>query len=410
MKKLRIFPLFCVIAVIFSLSACSIQKSISPYSFYKNAADNFDGDVVSMVLGKKLDGTASVMSPENSLKLRDALHDIKINNSRIALPIMICDLPEGFSARDVSEVLLESNDFTFFEGDLLYDGERLAIVYILREKRAEENEGVIVGALLSSADCKWSIGGADSCGADSLRDNFGEPSASEALVSEGIPDHAYAADNGDFALFVSAVNSVMTFSLDCSLLESNKALCEYAPYDDFDGFSDFAPVSGEPRDFDGAMALDENGIVIGDFSCPADIKVSELDGDISLAYCGTEPYDESDEDMAEYVSDTYLLLYKGRYFGIVQSFRKEEQSQGEAQMYLWSLYSRDDLLCDASLAGIPASQDMGSIEAVFSNADKRDSGDIGMYGICGSDGNQYFAIFIRSTDGRSTLIIQPYFL
>ncbi|MCI7767496.1 MAG: hypothetical protein MSJ26_05890 [Oscillospiraceae bacterium] len=402
--------MFCVIAMFFSLSACSLEKNISPYSFYKNAADNFDGDVVQTVLGKKLDGRASVMSDEYSMKLREALHDIRVNNSRIALPVMICDLPEGFSAQTVSEVPLDSKNFTFFEGDLLFGGEKLAIVYILREKRAEETQGVIVGALLSSADCKWSVGGADSCGIDKLRDNFGEPSASEALVSDGIPDHAYVADNGDFALFISSVSSVMAFSLDCSLLESNKTLCEYAPYDDFDGFSDLAPVSGEPRDFDGAMALGENGIVIGDFSCPADIMVSELGGDIGLAYYGTEPYDESDESMAEYVSDTYILLYKGRYFGIVQSYRKEEQPLSEARMYLWSVYSREDIFCDASLAGIPVSQDIDSIEAVFSNADRRDNGDMGMYSVCKADGSDYFAVYIRNADGRSTLIIQPYFI
>ena len=405
---MRIFPIFCVITMILSLSACSLERVHSPYALYLKVSDNFSGDVVGEVLGKRLDGSASEMSRENSQKLTEAIHDIRINNSRIALPVMLCDLPEGFSAEPVSEVPLESHDFSFFEGDLLYNGEKLAIVYIIREKRAEESQSVIVGALLSSSDCKWSVGEADVCGS-SLRDIFGEPSSSEPLASESVPDYAYIADNGDFALFISSVNSTMLFSLDCAQLENNKSLCAYAPYDDFNGFSELAPVSGEPREFDINAAFAENGIVIGDFSCPANIKISEIGGDIGLAYYETEPYDESDEAAEGYVSDTYLLLYKGRYFGIVQSFRKEGQPMDEGQMYVWTIYGREDIFCDASLAGIPVSQDIESIGAIFENSSRNEDGDVSMYGISKADGEQYFVIYIRDFEGRSTLMLMPYF-
>lgn len=394
--------------MVLSLSACSAEKPSSPYELYANAADNFGSDTVSKVLGKRLDGTASEMSPENSAKLSAAIRDIRINNSHFALPVMLCDLPEGFSAVTVKEHSLDSDAFRFFEGELLYDGEKLADVYIIRQKRAEESQSVIVGALLSSSVCKWSVGKADICGSD-LFDIFGEPSSRESLVSEGVPDYSYISGNGDFALFISSVNSVIVFSLDCSELENNRTLCEFAPYDDFGGFSELAPITGEPREFDGNMAFAENGVMIGADSCPANIKVSELGGDMGLAYYDTEPYNNSDESLAEYVSDIYLLLYKGRYFGIVQSFRKEEQPQSEGQIYLWMIYDRKDIFCDASLAGIPASQDSGSIEAAFSNSEKSENGDISMYGIAESEDRQYFAVYVRDENNRSTLMIKPFF-
>ena len=408
MKKLRIFPIFYIIAMILNLSACSVGMPSSPYELYANVADNFGSETVSKVLGKRLDGIASEMSPENSAKLSAAIHDIRINNSHFAFPVMLCDLPEGFSAVTVKEHSLDSDDFRFFEGELLYSGEKLADVYIIREKRANESQSVIVGGLLSSSVCKWSVGKADICGSD-LFDIFGEPSSQEPLVSEGVPDYAYISENGDFALFVSSVNSAIVFSLDCSELENNMTLCEYAPYDDFGGFSELAPITGEPREFDGNLSFAENGVVIGADSCPANIKVSELGGDMGLAYYGTEPYNDSDESLAEYVSDTYLLLYKGRYFGIVQSFRKEEQPQNEGQIYLWMIYDREDIFCDASLAGIPASQDTDSIEAAFTNSSKGEDGDISMYDIAESEGRQYFAVYVRDEKNRSTLMIQPFF-
>lgn len=398
-------------AALLSLTACLPAKEpASPYEQYAHVSDNFGSDAVEEILGARLNDSSKTMTAENSEKLRNAVHDIRINNSRIALPLMVCDLPEGFTVKYGDEYKFDSFDYTMFSSKLVYEGSELADAYIVRRSGTTEQEGAIIALMLESGSCKWSVGEADSCNIKTLENAFGEPSSSEALASEDGSDYSYIADSGEFALFIPSINCSVIFALNCTELEENSSLCEYVPYDDFEGMTDLPPVSGEKKNFDGAAAFSENGVVIGDFSCPANVTAGELENtDITLVYCSTEPYDEEEEKADGLVSDLYLLLYKGRNFGVCESVRKEEEPWEAAEMYLWFIHGRDDILCDISLAGIPVSQSKESLEDCFnlSYLDE-DSEDFLTYGKYDSRDSSYFVTYIRHSSGSSALLTEKF--
>ena len=412
MKKLKIFPLLAAIMTALSLTACLPEKKpVSVYEQYADVSENFGSDVVEGILGKKLGGTREVMNAENSEKFRSALHDIRINNSRIALPLMVCDLPEGFSVIYGDEYKLDGYDYSMFTGVLAFGESELGDVYIARQRGVSEQEGVIIGAMFNSDSCKWSVGEADSCDINALENAFGKPSGTEAIASENSSDHTYIADSGEFALFIPRINCAFVFAINCTQLEENKALCEYVPYDDFVGMTDLPPVSGEKTDFDGGAAFSEKGVVIGDFSCPANIAVGELENtDISLVYCETMPYTGVNVHNADsLIHDCYLVLYKGRYVGVCQSVRQEEESAENAPICFWRILDRESLPCDVSLAGIPASQTNESLEQclIFDFGDE-ESGKLGTEGLYEADGELYYVGYIRSSSGYSSLLTDRY--
>ncbi|MDY3791100.1 MAG: hypothetical protein SOZ56_01330 [Oscillospiraceae bacterium] len=411
MKKLKIFSLLAAIMTALSLTACLPEKKpVSVYEQYSDVSENFGSDVVEGILGKKLGGSREVMNAENSEKLRSALHDIRINNSRIALPLMVCDLPEGFSVIYGDEYKLDGYDYSMFTGVLAFGESELGDVYIARRRGVSEQEGVIIGAMFNSDSCKWSVGEADSCDINVLENAFGKPSGTESIASENSSDHTYIADSGEFALFIPRINCAFVFAINCTQLEENKALCEYVPYDDFVRMTDLPPVSGEKTDFDGGAAFSENGIVIGDFSCPANIAVSRLENtDISLVYYETKAGDGENESGENLVYDSYILLYKGRNIGVCQSVRKEEQPRAEAEMYLWLVSDRAGLPCDVSLAGIPVSESRDSLEKCFNfySIDPK-CDDFELYGLNSTGDKDYFVTYFRRGSGSSVLMIEKF--
>lgn len=355
------------------------------------------------------------MSAENSKKLRAAAADIRINNSRIALPLLVCDLPEGFLVQYGKGERLDSG-YLHFEGELIFGGERLetgdggaiinggeklADIAILKGNGLSEAEGVIYSMTLSSVVCSWSVGDADICTPSQLEGIFGTPSAAECLSDENVPDLFYISDSGEFVRFMPALSSVMIAALDCTRLEENKALCEYVPYTDFEGMQDLPPLTGEAKKFDAAAALSDDGVTIGDFSCAPYIPISEIGGDIGLIPLETAPMEDS-----ESVSDKYLLLYKGRYFGAVMAMRKPESPAGEGVIYAWYPADRKYLPCDASLAGIPVSQDTESLAAYFENSELKEDGSLVMFDTCEADGQKFFVFYTRS-GGISALVAEP---
>ncbi|MGN0637051.1 MAG: hypothetical protein ACI4J0_01660 [Huintestinicola sp.] len=397
-----------------TLTACLHEKEpLSPYELYSHTSDNIDSETIREAVGEELE-SVTVMSAENSEKFRAAVSDIRINNSRIALPVLVSDLPEGFQVQyEKGERLNE--DYMYFDGELIFGGERIAMsdggavikggekladLVLLKERRAGEAEGVIFSVTLSSDKCKWSAGEADICSPSELERIFGTPSA-EASSDENVPDLFYVSDSGEFARFMPAASSVMIASLDCTRLEENKALCKYVPYNDFDNMPDLPPLTGEPRRFEALSVLNDSAVTIGELSCAPYIPISELDGDISLIHRETAPIEDT-----ESVSDKYILLYKGRYFGSVTAMRKSHLPVGEGVIYAWFLNGREDIPCDASLAGIPVSADTQSIADHFENSELKDDGSLVMYEACELEG-QKFLVFYSRNSGISALITEP---
>ena len=90
---------------------------------------------------------AKIMSDENAAKLEEAFRNIRINNSRFALPMMIMALPKGFSVKidydDKSEKITE--DFCIYSGELYMDDEMCAYVTVMMREDSEEKYGIIFG-------------------------------------------------------------------------------------------------------------------------------------------------------------------------------------------------------------------------------------------------------------------------
>ncbi|MGN1100829.1 MAG: hypothetical protein ACI4RG_01460 [Huintestinicola sp.] len=404
----KITSMLSAAAIAISLTACLPEKQpVSVYEKYAHVSDNFGSDTAEKLLGKKLGVTSETMNAENSEKLRSALHDIRINNSRIALPLMICDLPEGFSVIYGDEYKLEGFDYSMFTGVLAFGESELGDVYIAHRNGLSEQEGVIIGAMVNSEGCKWSLGEAESSDIRSLENAFGKPSLTGSDVSGYGTSYTYVTDSGEVAMFIPMINNAFLFALNCTELEENKALCEYVPYNDFEGMSDLPPVTGDKEKFDVEAAFSEKGIVIGDFSCPANLTVSKLENtDLSLVYYETEEYSGEKEN---FVNDSYMLLYKGRNIGVCQSIRKEEQPREEAEMCLWFIAGRDDLPCDAALAGIPASQSRDSFENIFTYySTDLESNDFSLYGSYDSEDKEYFVTYMRRDNGRSVLMTEEF--
>ncbi len=405
--------IFAAFAALF-LTACHQEKvSLSPYEQYYHTAENIDSETICEAFGAEFENV-TVMSAENSEKLRAAAGDIRINNSRIALPLLVSDLPEGFRVQYGKGERLD-NDYMYFDGELIFGGERLetgdggaiikggeklADLTILKGSGMSETEGVIYSMTLSSDICKWSIGEADICSPAELERIFGTPSAAETLSDENVPDLFYVSDRCEFAGFMPSSSSVMIGSLDCTRLEENKAFCEYVPYNDFDNMTDLPPLTGEPKKFEALSVFKDAEVTIGDFSCAPYIPISSLEGDISLIPLETAPMEGT-----ENLSDKYLLLYKGRYFGMTTAMRKPDRSADEGMIYAWYLADRENLPCDASLAGIPVSQDTESLAAYFENGELKEDGSFVMYDICELEGQSVFVFYTRNS-GISALMIQ----
>lgn len=402
-----------IFAAVLLLTACQTKETPTPYEKYSHTADNIGTNLIE-AFDKELE-SLSIMSVENSEKLRSSLQDIRINNSRIALPLLVSDLPEGFMVQYGRGERLD-NDYTYFDGELIFGGERtempdggaiikngekLADAQILKGSGLSEPEGVIFAMTLSSDTCKWSIGEAEICTSSELERIFGIPSAAENISDENVPDLFYITDKGEYTRFMPAVSSVMIASLDCTRLEENKTLCEYVPYDDFDKMTDFPPITGEKEKFDALSVFKNSTVTIGEFSCPAYTPISSLSGDISLILQETAPIEDT-----ESVSDKYLLLYKGRYFGAVKAMRKASCPADEGVIFAWYISGRENLPCDVSLAGIPVSQDTESIAEHFENCEINEDGSLVMYEICEADGQKVLVFYSRSS-GISALITEP---
>ncbi|MGN0637050.1 MAG: hypothetical protein ACI4J0_01655 [Huintestinicola sp.] len=412
MKKRKTLQIIAIILFALFFMPLPIKAPHSwVYKKYAHVSDNFGSDTAEKVLGKKFGFSAETMNAENSEKLRSAIHDIRINNSRIALPLMICDLPEGFSVIYGDEYKLDGYDFSMFTGVLAFGESELGDVYIAHRRGVSEEEGVIIGMMISSGICKWSLGEAKNSNLKTLENAFGKPSETDTNLSDIGTTYFYVTDSGEMAVFDPKINRVFIFALNCTELEANKALCEYVPYDDFEGMTDLPPLAGEKAEFDEAAAFSEKGIVIGYFSCPANITVGELENtDISLVYCETMPYEGVNvHNPDSLIHDCYLVLYKGRYVGVCQSVRQEEESAENAPICFWRILDRESLPCDVSIVGIPASQTNESLEqCLSSDFGDEESGKLWAEGLYEADGELYYVGYIRSSSGYSSLLTDKY--
>ena len=149
-------------------------------------------DFGQMLIGEKIsefvdDGAVpEILTGERAETLESAVRNIRINNSRFALPMMVDSLPEGFEVEyDMSTVeVYEDTGFALYYGEVYFQKELCADASIILKEGAEEKYGIIVCLTAISNQCKWNFDGIEfSNDRDKITEKFGEPTFTTDIVN-----------------------------------------------------------------------------------------------------------------------------------------------------------------------------------------------------------------------------------
>ncbi|MDE5576037.1 MAG: hypothetical protein K2J11_01445, partial [Oscillospiraceae bacterium] len=295
MKKswIRVIAAVCSAAALLAFSSCGVNSA--PYSAYSKTSDEISGSILQSVFGKRFDENAEIISAENAEKLRSAFNDIRINGSRITLPLMVCDLPEGLIVRQENSIG-ESNGYGISLAEIGTEEQMYTTALIIRKSNLDSKFGVIAALILSSQECSWSVGDIDrSFDCEFLESKWGKPSSDIPVADEDHSDYTYMTEEGEAAIFMGSSNMAMLLSIDCSELKSDAELCSFSAFDKFTPNEPVPLLTGEKRDFDISPAFEDNAVVIGKFTSKINVLISELGEDVILQpTTSIEYYNNSD--------------------------------------------------------------------------------------------------------------------
>lgn len=327
----------------------------------------------------------NIMPEKNSARLAEALRNIRINNSRFALPLMIKDIPQGFSIKiDKDEKEEIFNNFALYIGTLYMGDEKCAETIVILKDGAEEKYGIIISISLTSEMCKWSVGDIElSYDYDKIMQSFGDPSSYGS--SDLLGAISYITKNNEYVSFFYGLNAVMCFSFNMNNIEKNARLVEYVPYDDFDRIPEIPELTGEPREIDWNRIFDEDCIVIGNEKLPAMVRIGDLGGDLHL----TGNIALKNEN---YSKDEYTMMYKGRDIARVYALRKKNEPPEDAVILLWVI--DNDIKFPAAVMDMPLSQDFDEISKVYIPNTKEDNSEYQYMGIAEKDGEKYMCSIV----------------
>ncbi|MBQ8177233.1 MAG: hypothetical protein IJ035_09410 [Oscillospiraceae bacterium] len=348
-----------------------------------------------------------LLTGERAERLEEAFRNIRINNSRFALPMMINALPEGFTAEYdySSETKDKESCFNFYSGELLYDGEMCANIYIIRRDGADEEDGIIFGLVAMSSDCKWNFDAIEySNDSEKIIECLGEPSCYTDMA-EKLPIALYVSDIGSTVMFFEEVNSFIAVNCNFKNTLANVFFVESVPYDDFDNAIEIPELSGEPREFDFNMMFEDDCIIIGNDKYPVNVKLSDLSEDIKLFdYSTNKEYKEN----PDYIQDTYLFMYKGREVGLIGAIRKKDEEPEKADVVSWMFMSMSSYPFTASAMGVPLDKVLEVKD--FYTGYEEEPAENGFYRYKGIAENEVdkFSCFIMMKDDLALINAIPY--
>lgn len=350
-----------------------------------------------------------ILTGEYSEKLEEAVRNIRINNSRFALPLMIDALPEKFEVKYDKSSKTEYRDigFNHYNGELFCEDELCATVNIICKNGADEKYGIIVGLIAMSNQCKWNFDGIEfSNDRDKITEKFGEPTFTADIVGAYDTDNLlYITDIGTTAIFWEEINAVFCMNFNFDNVIENASLVEYVPYDDFDDMIEIPELSGEPRKFDFNTMFEDDCIIIGNDKYPANVKISDFSEDIKLFdYSTNKEYKEN----PDYIQDTYLFMYKGREVGLVGTIRKKDEKPEEADVISWMFMSMNSYPFTASAMGVPLDKVL-EVKKFYIGYEEEPA-ENGFYRYKGIAENEddKFSCFIMMKDGLALINAIPY--
>lgn len=392
MKKIlkRALAAVCSAAMALALSSCGIYAD--PYSAYSKTSEEISGNILQSVFGKRVDESAEIISAENAEKLRAAFNDIRINGSRITLPLMVCDLPEGLTVRQ-QDSIGESSGYSISLAEIGTEEQKYATAIIIKKSSLDSKFGVIAALILSSQECSWSVGEIDrSFDGEFLESKLGRPSSAAPVADEDHSDYTYMTEEGEAAIFMGNSNMAMLLSIDCSELKSDAELCSFSAFDKFTPDEPQPLLTGEKRDFDISPAFEDDAVVIGKFKSKANALIGELGEDVILQPTSSKIYSNNPDYMEEWY-DFYVF---GRYIGVLGTLRDKDEPVEKAIVCWWGFFA-DDVLSEASAMNIPFGQSIESLSEIYSSY--YDGSGLKFCGLTRNDGREYYVEYHLSGGG-----------
>lgn len=392
----------CAAATALAFSSCGIYAD--PYSAYSKTSEEISGSVLQSVFGRRVEEGAEIISAENAEKLRSAFNDIHINDSRITLPLMVCDLPEGLIVRQ-QDSIGESGGYSISLAEIGTEEQKYTTALIIRKSNLDSKFGVIAALILSSQECGWSVGDIDrSFDGEFLESKWGKPSSAAPIADEDHSDYTYMTEEGEAAIFMGSSNMAMLLSIDCSELKSDAKLCSFSAFDKFTPDEPVPLLTGEKRDFDISPAFEDNAVVIGKFKSKANALIGELGEDVLLQPTSSKIYSEN----PDYMNEWYNFYVFGRYIGVLGTLRDKDEPIEKAMICWWGFWA-GDVLNKSYAMNIPFGQSIESLSEIYdfyyygSGLDFR--------GVTKNDGREYYVDYRLSGVGgerfETTLHVVP---
>ncbi|MCL2052905.1 MAG: hypothetical protein FWG90_00475 [Oscillospiraceae bacterium] len=358
------------------------------------------------------------LSPEFSAKFEEMSRSIYINNSRFALPMMVSDLPQGFTVAldEFNDDLEQGFDGMVTESTTLYfNDEQIGHAAIVRAEDETFEDGIIIGLVSLPPYSKASIGelrGTPSV--EEVKAVFGE-SVLEEIFDPWLIYMSVSKQNFGFLMFATNVGGFLVFNIEgdpgdyYSIVEKarqNAEFIEYHPYDDFDNMP-LIILSGEPRKLEWVNAPDN--IIIGDEKYPMVLKVKDLSDNFALTPFGVgKPFYGPNQEFAyiDCLRDNYIVTYMGRELGFLHAFRHKDELPENA-LGSFTFPNRKNLPFPAGILGIPVNADIGEVEKIYIPDSNREEGfrKLSYGGLLTDNGKEYFFnIFMLETTFSTRII------
>lgn len=382
-----ILAALCFAATALVFSSCGIYAD--PYSAYSKTSEEISGSVLQSVFGRKVEEDAEIISAENAEKLRSAFNDIRVNDSRITLPLMVCDLPEGLIVRRQNSIG-EASGYNISLAEIGPEEQMYTTALIIRKSNLDSKYGVIAALILNSQECSWSVGEIDrSFDEEFLESKWGKPSSAAPIAGEDHSDYTYMTEEGEAAIFMGSSNMAMLLSIDCSELKNDAKLCSFSAFDKFIPDEPVPLVTGEKRDFDISPAFEDDAVVIGKFTSNVNAFINELGDDVIL-----QPISSAEYFNPDYMDDKYSFYVFGRYVGILSAVRLKDEPMENAMIHQWGFMTADDILGRSSVINIPFCQSNESLREIYEPYS--DGFGLSFIGVAENNGGEYYWSYFRS--------------
>lgn len=393
----------CAAAMALAFSSCGVYTAV-PYSAYSKTSEEISGSVLQSVFGRRVDEGAEIISAENAEKLRSAFNDIRINDSRVTLPLMVCDLPEGLVVRQ-QDSIGEASGYNIYLAEIGTEEQKYTTALIIRKSNLDSKFGVIAALVLNSQECSWSVGEIDrSFDGEFLESKWGKPSSAAPIADENYSDYTYMTEEGEAAIFMGSSNMAMLLSVDCSELKSDAELCSFSAFDKFTPDEPVPLLTGEKRDFDISSAFEDDAVIIGKFKSKANALIGELGEDVILQPTSSKIY----SDNSDYMEEWYNLYVFGRYIGVLGTLRDENEPVEKAMICWWGFFA-DDALSESSAMNIPFAQSIESLSEIYGSY--YDGSGLIFRGLTKNNGREYYVDYrLSGGDGerfQTTLHVVP---